>query len=113
MIGNTGPYGTHGFTVQNVTASAVSSSYNCPAKKFECHVVYTNIPVPACTGAMAHPGGVRVECHMEDIARDLGRDLIDFKRQNWVKVGDKLDIVMYLGERAPPRARSIRPPIRR
>jgi len=36
---------------------------------------------------------------MEDIARDIGMDMLDFKRQNWVKVGDRLDIVMYLGER--------------
>ncbi|MTB07803.1 MAG: molybdopterin-dependent oxidoreductase, partial [Actinobacteria bacterium] len=46
MIGNTGPYGTHGFTVQNVAGIRGLTSYNCPAKKFDCHVVYTNIPVP-------------------------------------------------------------------
>jgi putative selenate reductase molybdopterin-binding subunit len=36
---------------------------------------------------------------MEDIARDRGEDVIEFKRRNWVKAGDKLDIVMFLGER--------------
>ena len=36
---------------------------------------------------------------MEDIARSIGRDPLDFKRQNWVKVGDRLDIVTRLGER--------------
>jgi putative selenate reductase molybdopterin-binding subunit len=100
VTANTGAYGTHGFTVQNVTGLRGLSSYNCPAKKFDCHVVYTNIPVPgAFRGYGAPQAEFALECHMEDIARALGRDVIDFKRQNWVKVGDKLDIVMFLGER--------------
>ncbi|MFM8530575.1 MAG: molybdopterin cofactor-binding domain-containing protein, partial [Ilumatobacteraceae bacterium] len=100
VIGNTGPYGTHGITVQNVTGIRGLTSYNCPAKKFDCHVVYTNIPVPgAYRGYGAPQAEFALECHMEDIARDLGVDVIEFKRRNWVKVGDKLDIVMYLGER--------------
>jgi putative selenate reductase molybdopterin-binding subunit len=100
VIGNTGAYGTHGFTVQNVTGLRGLSSYNCPAKQFDCKVVYTNIPVPgAFRGYGAPQAEFALECHMEDIARSLGREVIDFKRQNWVKVGDKQDIVMFLGER--------------
>jgi putative selenate reductase molybdopterin-binding subunit len=100
MIGNTGAYGTHGFTVQNVAGLRALSSYNCPAKKFDCHVVYTNIPVPgAYRGYGAPQAEFALECHMEDIARDRGEDVIAFKRRNWVKAGDKLDIVMFLGER--------------
>jgi putative selenate reductase molybdopterin-binding subunit len=100
VIGNTGAYGTHGFTVQNVTGLRGLSSYNCPAKKFDCKVVYTNIPVPgAFRGYGAPQAEFALECHMEDIAHALGREVIDFKRQNWVKVGDKQDIVMFLGER--------------
>lgn len=100
VIGNTGPYGTHGFTVQNVTGMRGLSSYNCPAKKFDCHVVYTNIPVPgAYRGYGAPQAEFALEAHMDDIAFDLGLDPMDFKRRNWVKVGDKLDIVMFLGER--------------
>jgi putative selenate reductase molybdopterin-binding subunit len=100
VIGNTGAYGTHGFTVQNVTGLRGLSSYNCPAKRFDCKVVYTNIPVPgAFRGYGAPQAEFALECHMEDIAHALGREVIDFKRQNWVKVGDKQDIVMFLGER--------------
>lgn len=100
VTASTGAYGTHGFTVQNVTGLRGLSSYNCPAKKFDCLVVYTNTPVPgAFRGYGAPQAEFALECHMEDIARALGRDVIDFKRQNWVKVGDKLDIVMFLGER--------------
>ncbi|MCS7070275.1 MAG: molybdopterin-dependent oxidoreductase, partial [Anaerolinea sp.] len=43
VIGNTGPYATHGLTVQTVTGMRGLSSYNCPNKEFDCYVVYTNI----------------------------------------------------------------------
>jgi putative selenate reductase molybdopterin-binding subunit len=100
MIGNTGAYGTHGFTVQNVAGLRGLSSYNAKFKKFDCHVVYTNIPVPgAYRGYGAPQAEFALESHMEDIARQLGRDPMDFKRQNWVKAGDRLDIVTRLGER--------------
>mgnify|MGYP000878750520 CR=1 FL=1 len=100
MIGNTGAYGTHGYTVQNVSGMRALSSYNARHKSFDCDVVYTNIPVPgAYRGYGAPQAEFALESHMEDIARALGRDPLDFKRQNWVKVGDRLDIVTRLGER--------------
>ena len=37
---------------------------------------------------------------MEDIAHELGRDPLEFKRQNWVKLGDELNIAPHIGERA-------------
>ena len=45
MVGNTGPYGTHGFTVQSVTGQRGLSEYNCPAKRYTADVAYTNRPV--------------------------------------------------------------------
>ncbi len=62
-------------------------------------MVYTNIPVP---GAYRGYGGPQalfgLEAHMEDIALDLGVDPIDFRRRNWVKVGDEMNIAPHLGE---------------
>jgi putative selenate reductase molybdopterin-binding subunit len=100
LLGNTGPYGTHGYTVQNITGLRGLTSYNCPNKRFVCDVAYTNIPVPgAYRGYGAPQAEFALEAHMEDIARALGRDVIDFKRQNWVKAGDELNIAPYMGER--------------
>jgi len=100
LLGNTGAYGTHGYTVQNITGLRGLTSYNCPNKRFECDVVYTNIPVPgAYRGYGAPQAEFALESHMEDIARALGREVIDFKRQSWVKVGDELNIAPYMGER--------------
>ncbi len=101
VIGNTGPYGTHGYTVQTVTGMRGLSQYDCPNKRFHCDVVYTNIPVPgAYRGYGAPQAEFALEAHLEDIARELGYDVIEFKRKNWVSTGSEIDIAPHLGERA-------------
>ncbi|MFA6575942.1 MAG: molybdopterin cofactor-binding domain-containing protein, partial [Nocardioides sp.] len=45
VVGNTGPYATHGFTVQSVSGQRGLSQYNCPAKRYTADVAYTNRPV--------------------------------------------------------------------
>jgi len=99
LIGNTGPYGTHGYTVQTVAGLRGLTSYNAKNKRFDCDVVYTNIPVPGAYRGYGAPQALfALESHMEDIADDLGVDSIEFRRKNWVKVGDELDIAPHLGE---------------
>lgn len=113
IIGNTGAYATHGLTVQTVSGLRGLSSYNCPNKEFDCKVVYTNIPVPGAYRGYGAPQALfALECHMEDIAVELGLDVLDFKSKNWVKVGDPIDIAVHLGEgeketvKEPPIIRS-------
>ncbi len=99
VIGNTGPYGTHGLTVQTVTGLRGLSSYNCPNKRFDCIVAYTNIPVPGAYRGYGGPQALfALESHMDEIAIALGMDVIEFRRKNWVGVGDPLDIAPHLGE---------------
>jgi putative selenate reductase molybdopterin-binding subunit len=99
VIGNTGPYATHGLTVQTVTGMRGLSTYNSPNKRFECYVAYTNIPVPGAYRGYGAPQALfALEVHMEEIAEALGLDVIEFKQKNWVKVGDPLDIAPQLGE---------------
>jgi putative selenate reductase molybdopterin-binding subunit len=99
VIGNTGAYGTHGLTVQTVTGMRGLSTYNCPNKRFECKVAYTNIPVPGAYRGYGAPQALfALESHMEEIAEALGMDVVEFKRKNWVNVGDPLDIAPQLGE---------------
>lgn len=99
VIGNTGPYATHGLTVQTVTGFRGLSTYNCPHKRFECKVVYTNIPVPGAYRGYGAPQALfALESHMEEIAEALGIDVIEFKRKNWVEVGDPIPIAPLLGE---------------
>jgi putative selenate reductase molybdopterin-binding subunit len=101
LIGNTGAYGTHALTVQQVSGLRGLSSYNCPNKRFDCDVAYTNIPVPGAYRGYGAPQALfALESHMEDVAHELGMDPLEFKRLNWTKVGDPLDIATKLGEGA-------------
>lgn len=99
VIGNTGPYATHGLTVQTVTGLRGLSSYNCPNKRFECTVAYTNIPIPGAYRGYGAPQALfALESHLEDIAESLGIYVMAFKSKNWVKVGDPMDIAPHLAE---------------
>ncbi len=99
IVANTGAYGTHGLTVQMVSGLRGLSSYNSMVKSFDCRVAYANIPVPGAYRGYGAPQALfALESHMEDIADAIGMDAIEFRRLNWTKVGDPLDIAQQLGE---------------
>jgi putative selenate reductase molybdopterin-binding subunit len=99
VLGNTGAYGTHGLTVQTVTGLRGLSSYNCPNRRFDCLVVYTNIPVPGAYRGYGGPQALyALESNMDEIAAAMGLDPIAFRRKNWVQAGDELAIAPHLGE---------------
>lgn len=99
VVANTGAYGTHGLTVQTVTGLRGLSSYNCKHRKFDCHVVYTNLPVPGAYRGYGGPQALfSLECHMDEIAHALGMDPIALRRKNWVQAGDEMPIAPLLGE---------------
>lgn len=99
VIGNTGAYGTHGLTVLTVSGLRGLSSYNCPNRRYDCHVVYTNLPVPGAYRGYGGPQALfALESHMDEIAIALGLDPIAFRRLNWVQAGDPLPIAPLLGE---------------
>jgi putative selenate reductase molybdopterin-binding subunit len=99
VIGNTGAYGTHGLTVLTVSGLRGLSSYNCPNRRFDCLVVYTNLPVPGAYRGYGAPQALfALEAHMDEIAQELGLDPIAFRRLNWVQAGDPLPIAPLLGE---------------
>ena len=103
VVANTGAYGTHGLTVQTVSGLRGLSSYNCPNKRFSCHVVYTNVPVPGAYRGYGAPQALfALEAHMEDIAAALDIDPLEFRRKNWTGVGDPIDIAPQLGEGEAP-----------
>ncbi|MCX6018705.1 MAG: molybdopterin-dependent oxidoreductase [Chloroflexi bacterium] len=98
-LGNTGAYGTHGLTVQTVSGLRGTAQYRCPNMKFECHVVYTNIPTPgAFRGYGAPQAEFGLECAMDEAAQIVGADPVELRRQNWVRAGDALLMARQLGE---------------
>ena len=99
LIGDTGAYGCHGLTVNMVGGFKGLTLYNPPNARFVCDVVYTNTP-PA--GAFRGYGTMQcqygIEIMMEEIAEKLGLDVIEFKRKNWIKVGEEMHLSEKLGE---------------
>jgi putative selenate reductase molybdopterin-binding subunit len=99
LIGDTCAYGTHGLTVQMVGGQKALTLYNAPYSKFICDVVYTNKPTP---GAFRGYGAMQcyfgLETLINEIADRMGWDVIEFKRRNWIKLGDELLIAKALGE---------------
>ncbi len=99
LIGDTGAYGTHGLTVQMVGGFKGLTLYNAPYSKFVCDVVYTNKPTP---GAFRGYGATQcffgIESIMSEIAAEMGWDVVEFKRKNWIKPGEPMRLAKQLGE---------------
>ena len=99
VVANTGAYGTHGLTVQLVSGLRGLSSYKSPNKRYHCEVVYTNLPVPGAYRGYGAPQALfALEAHMEDIAKALSIESLEFRRMNWTTEGDPLDVAPELGE---------------
>jgi len=99
LIGDTGAYGAHGLTVQMVGGFKGLTLYNPPNAHFVSDVVYTNKPP---TGAFRGYGAMQcqygIEVLMEEIAVKLGLDVVEFKRKNWLKIGEPMYLAQSLGE---------------
>jgi putative selenate reductase molybdopterin-binding subunit len=99
LIGDTGAYGAHALTVNMVGGFKGLTLYNPPNVRFISDVVYTNTPTAGAFrgyGAMQCQYGIEVL--MEEIAVKLGLDVIEFKRNNWLKVGETMHLSKSLGE---------------
>ncbi len=99
LIGDTGAYATHGLTVNMVGGFKGLTLYNSPNSRFICDVVYTNTSV---AGAYRGYGSMQcqygIEVLMSEIADKLGLDVVDFKKKNWIKVGEEMYLSQQLGE---------------
>ncbi len=99
LIGDTGAYGTHGLTVNMVGGFKGLTLYNPPNSRFVCDVVYTNTP-PA--GAFRGYGAMQcqfgIEVLMEEISEKLGLDVVQFKKKNWLEIGEDMHLSEKLGE---------------
>jgi xanthine dehydrogenase molybdenum-binding subunit len=85
---NNGAYASHGHSVTMSAGSKFRPLYNFNSIKFDPKTVYTNLPV---AGAMRGYGVPQIffalESHLDDIARNLKLDPIEFRKQNLISVG--------------------------
>ena len=99
LVATTGAYGSHALTVQGNTGSKALALYRCPNLRFEMDVAYTNRPPAGAMRGYGAPQGLfALEVHMDEIAAALGLDPIEFRRRNWVQVGDIFPLAEALGE---------------
>lgn len=99
LIGDTGAYGTHGLTVNMVGGFKGLTLYNARNSRFICDVVYTTTPpAGAYRGYGAMQEQFAVEVLMEEIADKLKLDVVEFKKKNWLKLGEPMHLARKLGE---------------
>ena len=91
VLSDTGAYGNHSIGVMFHACAESVSVYNCPTKRVDAEVVYTNNPP---SGAFRGYGLgqviLAVESAMDELALKLGMDPFDLRRLNAVAEGDQL-----------------------
>jgi len=99
LLADTGAYGTHGLTTSMVGGFKGLTLYNALNSRFICDVAYTNTPT---AGAYRGYGTMQelfaLEVLMEEIAEKLGVDVVEFKRKNWLQLGEPMHMAKKLGE---------------
>lgn len=83
-----GAYASHGHSIAMSAGSKFRPLYNFNSVIFDPKTVYTNLPV---AGAMRGYGVPQIifalESHIDDIAKELNMDPIEFRMQNLISVG--------------------------
>ncbi|GLB66470.1 molybdopterin-dependent oxidoreductase [Arthrobacter mangrovi] len=88
---DTGAYGNHAPGVMFHGCSESIAVYRCAAKKVDARAVYTNtVPAGAFRGYGLSQMIFAVESALDELARTLGLDPLEFKRRNMVSEGDEL-----------------------
>uniref|UniRef100_UPI0035E2863F xanthine dehydrogenase family protein molybdopterin-binding subunit n=1 Tax=Bacillus altitudinis TaxID=293387 RepID=UPI0035E2863F len=83
IVSNTGAYGNHGPGVMYHSAGESFVIYNAPHKKVEAYSVYTNVvPSGAFRGYGLGQTTFALESAMDEVARRLGMDPLEFREKN-------------------------------
>ncbi len=91
VVSNTGAYGNHGFAVLNHACGECFGVYRCDNKKIDGFAVYTNtVPSGAFRGYGLPQTNFAVESAMDELARKIGMDPIEFRERNVVHPGDPM-----------------------
>ena len=91
VVSNTGAYGNHGGPVLYHACGESIGVYRCPNKKIDGYAVYTNnVPAGAFRGYGSPQSGFAVESAIDELARGIGMDPIEFRRRNAVRAGERM-----------------------
>ena len=99
VVTNTGAYGAHALTVTSCTGGKALPLYRADHYRFNADVAYTNLPVGGAFRGYGGPQGFfAVEILMDEMAEELGLDMVDFRRKNMLRPGDENPLAVALGE---------------
>jgi putative selenate reductase molybdopterin-binding subunit len=91
VLSNTGAYGNHAGPVLLHACGECIGIYNCPNKKVDAVVAYTNtLPAGAFRGYGLPQTLFAVEAAIDELAIKLGINPFDMRRRNVVKPGDRM-----------------------
>jgi CO/xanthine dehydrogenase Mo-binding subunit/aerobic-type carbon monoxide dehydrogenase small subunit (CoxS/CutS family) len=91
VLSNTGAYGNHAAPVLFHACSESLGVYNCPNKKVDAVVAYTNtVPAGAFRGYGLPQTLLAVEAAIDELAKGLGISPFEIRRRNIVKPGDPM-----------------------
>jgi CO/xanthine dehydrogenase Mo-binding subunit/aerobic-type carbon monoxide dehydrogenase small subunit (CoxS/CutS family) len=91
VVSNTGAYGNHGRLVLYHACGECFGVYRCDNKKIDAFVAYTNtVPSGAFRGYGLPQTNLAVESAMDELARRIGMDPIEFRSRNIVHPGDPM-----------------------
>ncbi|HLI87480.1 MAG TPA: molybdopterin cofactor-binding domain-containing protein [Ktedonobacteraceae bacterium] len=94
LLTSTGAYSTHPFIGQDTGAASVLALYPCPHMRFVAEIAYTNqVPSGAFHGYGTPQEFFALECHMDEIAKQLNMDALALRRKNWIKTGDEFPLL--------------------
>jgi len=100
VILNTGAYGSHALTVMMCSGSHTIPMYKVKNNiKFSGKSVYTNLPVAgAYRGYGATQGFFAWEVQMDLMAEKIGMDPVEFRKKNYIKLGEGSPVFKAMGE---------------
>ena len=91
VLSNTGAYGNHAGPVLLHAVGECIAVYNCPNKKVDAVVAYTNtVPAGAFRGYGLPQTLFAVEAAIDELAKGLGINAYEFRRRNVIKPGDPM-----------------------
>ena len=91
LLSNTGAYGNHGGSVMFHAVNESIAVYNCPNKRVDGFVVYTNtVPAGAFRGYGLPQTLIAVEAAIDELAKQLGISPYEMRRRNIVRLGDPM-----------------------
>ncbi len=87
---NQGAYASHGHGVVAKGMGAFPQLYPCPNVEGDAYTVYTNRPVAGAMRGYGIPQAMFAgESHIDDVARALGQEPVDYRRKHLMPVGFK------------------------